>query len=360
MATTLTKPKRPDKPHYQAIPPFLNKIQTANEKTDKPFPRLVKNLPNYRFWSPNAHNCIWVLTIDLDRDDSLLHFYSVLSHHNLAAPSYIIEKFENGHAQAGWFIERVATGPNSRPKPQEYARSLRQALTNAFGADQGFTNSKMWNPFWSQWQEAELGRVIWGVDIPRPMGAIHEPLKAAGLWHTYGRATAGETKRSSGNTLLRYSDPVPATGPINVEGSRNVYLFQKTRKRPHGNVSDYAHALNARLTNPMKEYDLLPVIRSIEQWETLHDRDGGAADISDEERARLSEMGRRGGNANTEAQREARSKGTQSAAVMRSAEADGRRALICSLAAEGWSQSRIMAHTGYSRSTVARALRDTK
>lgn len=80
--------------------------------------------------------------------------------------------------------------------------------------------------------------------------------------------------------------------------------------------------------------------------------------MSDEQIERQKTLGALGGSQNTDAQRQARSKGPAAASVVRSAEAVGRTATIRSLRSSGYKITDIMARLGVSKSTVMRALRD--
>lgn len=76
--------------------------------------------------------------------------------------------------------------------------------------------------------------------------------------------------------------------------------------------------------------------------------------MSDEVRKKLSEWGRKGGSANTDAQKAARAKGPAAASVIRSAEKVGRAAQAKELRAAGYTRKQIAEKMGISESTVKR------
>ena len=76
--------------------------------------------------------------------------------------------------------------------------------------------------------------------------------------------------------------------------------------------------------------------------------------MSDEAREKLRELGRKGGSANTDAQKAARSKGPAAASVVRSAEKVGRAAQAKELRAAGYTRKQIAEKMGISPSTVSR------
>lgn len=324
----------------QIVPSHMPSILLGDEKNSAPVHKPPSALPRYRFWQPNAHQTTWVLAVDLDDPDALMAFFLAMSELGLPAPSWFIEKAENGHGQAAWIIEPVAHGPNSRLAPQEYARDVRQALTNAYDGDQAFTNARCWNPWWSGWETA--GRVIWGPVQPRSLGTLRKGLIDADRW-----------------------DPKPPTGVRQAvagshdpEGGRNCFVFDAARLRSGGTVEEAARAANASLARPLAESELRGIIRSIEKYEAVHGRRTGSGAMSSEQIERQKALGALGGSQNTDRQREARAKGPDAAAAVRAAEAVGRAATIRSLRSSGYKITDIMARLGVSKSTVMRALRD--
>ncbi|MEU3872182.1 replication initiation protein [Micrococcus luteus] len=313
-------------------------VLLAEEKDAPPKHKPLGSLPRYPYWHPNSHQTTWVLAVDLDHDDALLRIFAAIQS-GLPLPSWILERGRNGHAQVGYIVERVATGPTARSHPIRYAAAVRHALTTALAGDPHFTNARMWNP----WGWDDQGRVIWGHTAPRSLGQLREALEAAGLWTAEGRRSAV---------------PAPLLPAEAAEG-RNSYIFHATRLRLSGTVAEVAHALNASLSAPLSPAELSGIIRSIERWEALHGppwtrRSGGA--MTDDQRAAQAARGRKGGAAGTAAQRAARARGPAAAAVVRSAEAVGRAAQARALREAGHSVQAIQERMGLSRATVYRLL----
>lgn len=332
VATTTPDPQ-------QVVPSHLPSVLLGDEKNSAPVHKPTSALKRFRFWQPNAHLTTWVLAVDLDDPDALMSFFLAMSELDLPAPSWFIEKAENGHGQAAWVIEHVSHGENSRIAPQEYARDVRQALTNAFGGDQAFTNARCWNPWWSGWKTA--GRVIWGPVQPRTLGELKAGLVAAGRWDP--KPPAGVRQAVAGS-----HDP---------EGGRNCWVFDQARLRSGGSVEDAARIANESLAQPLAARELHGIIKSIEKYEAVHGRRTGGGAMSDEQIERQRALGALGGGQNTDAQRAARSRGPEAAAVIRSAEAVGRAAMIQSLHEQGLTRRQIIDKTGLSEATVKRALR---
>lgn len=333
----------------ELVPRFVPFIEAAHGKHDAPTTVYPKNIQQYRFWRPNSAAVTWCLVVDCDEPESLIH----LLFSGLPKPSWVIEKTSNGHGQAGWIIEPVSTSATSRKAPQDFARDVRQALTNATCADTNFTNTRCWNPLWEGWK-AGLGRVIWGHIEPRSLGDLHAALRDSGLWETAAEPDAR---------------PIPNLRPADVqaaEGSRNRFIFDFARLRPSGTVSEAAHTANALCAPPLPQSEVAGIVRSIERYEARTGRStasGGGHRMSDAMKALLAENGRLGGSKRTDAQQaqsaEALSKGSAAGVIVRQTEAVGRAAMAVHLSeTEGLSAQQIADKLGCSRSTVMRALRE--
>ena len=265
-------------------------------------------------------------------------------------PSWVIEKRTNGHGQLGWLINHVSLGENSPNQPIHYANAVRYALTKAFDGDEGYVNSRAWNPTWDGWANG-AGEVIWGITEPRPLSTFYEALKKAGLW-----TTKPYNRRS-----VRIS-----TDDIEAAPGRNSHVFNTARLRKRGSVKDAAHAANEALPEPLSLTELSGIIRSIERWEAVngppwnHKGAYSVSGMTDEAYERLREQGRRGGLVNSEKQQQARAKGTAAASVTRSAEAVGRAATARAYKDEGFSNKEIAQKMGAGMTSVKRWLRQTR
>lgn len=321
-------------------------VPVATRKEDAPQFGKPAVLDGYMFWQPNCHNQVWVLAIDLDRDDALMHFFSVMTHHEIPPPSWIIEKSSNRHVQAAWIIERVPTGPNSRIKPQNFARLVRTALTNVFGADPNFTNARMWNPFWTGWEAENVGTVDWIDPTPYKLNELREPMMRTDGWNPY------RPKEDSPSTT---AGPV-AVGHYTVTG-RNVWVFNQARLRTHGSVAEAADLANWSLPNPLPPAEVNTIVRSISRYEAIHGKRSGNGTMTEEQRAVQRERGAKGGSRNTEAQKQARDAARDIANTMRTVRGVGRAAEVQMLHEQGLTRRQIMARLDVSESTVKRALR---
>lgn len=305
----------------------------------------------YPQWQPNDHNTVCVLVVDIDTDNWVLPFWEIIADNPALMPTWVIEKRSNGHGQLGWLIEPVATGENSRIRPITYANAVRYALTKAFGGDEGYVNSRSWNPTWDGWA-AGKGDVNWGLGAciePRSLGVLREALQQAGLWVTKPRAYR----------------PKPAARREGTPG-RNCHVFDAARLRTSGTVKEAAQRANNALDTPLSVIELNGIIRSIERWEAKYGPPWDRSDayslryMTEDQRERLRERGRRGGLAGTDKQQEARAQGPAAASVVRSAEAIGRAATARAYKDQGFSNKEIAEKMGAGLTSVKRWLRQTR
>lgn len=328
---------------HHLIPAHMPSILLANEKNSAPVHKPPHSVSRFQYWQPNTHSTTWALIIDIDSSNALMDFFIAQSELGLPLPSWFIEKGDNGHGQAGWIIEHVSHGPTSRLAPQAYARDVRQALTNAYSGDQDFTNGRCWCPWWSGWDTK--GRVIWGPTQPRSLGTLRHELTQAGCWDP--RPPANVRQPMAGSL------PDPSQG-------RNCWIFDTARLRTGGTVRQAATDANDALSHPLHQAELDTIIRSIERYEALHGRRTHGGTMSDEQIKQQRQLAARGGSKNTQAQKAARSTGPAAASALRSAEAVGRAAIIVHWHEQGLTRRQIMAKTGFSESSVKRAIRASR
>ena len=334
------------------LPDFYPAIRVAESKDGAPFYTAIAAAHKYPQWQINDHKTICALVVDIDSDNWLLPMWNIIANNLLLMPSWIIEKSQSngGHGQIGWIIERVSTGENAPNHPIHYANAVRYALTKAFEGDEGYVNSRAWNPTWDGWANG-AGEVTWGITQPRPLGRLYDALKKAGLWTTkpYNRRSV----RTS-------------TDDIKAAPGRNSHVFNTARLRKRGSVAAAAHAANNALPEPLSLTELRGIIRSIERWEAVNgppwDRKGAysVSGMTDEARQRLREQGRRGGLVNSDKQQQARAQGPQSSAVIRSAEAVGRVATARELQQQGFTKNEIAKQMNVHPGTVKRWLRQSR
>ena len=330
------------------MPDFYPVVRVAAAKDEAPRRTPIDRAHKHQLWQPNDHNTMCVLVVDIDANNWVLPMWEIIAEHPALMPSWIIEKAENGHGQLGWIIERVALGENARRRPIQYANAVRYALTHAFGGDVNFSNARCWNPTWTGWA-AGKGDVNWGIVEPRSLGTLRDALQDADLWiaETHNRRLTPALDR----------DAAPG---------RNCHVFDAARLRARGTVEDAAHAANDALPVPLSLTELNGIIRSIERWEAVNgppwDRRGtySVKHMTEEERERQRERGRRGGLANTEAQRNARAQGAAAASVIRSAEAVGRAATALALQQQGFTKNEIAKQMNAHPGTVKKWLRQAR
>lgn len=323
-------------------------MRVAEAKDGVPFYTAITSAHKYPQWQINDHKTICAIVVDIDQDNWMLPFWEMINDYPELMPSWVIEKSSNGHGQLGWLIERVVTSENAPSHPIRYAKAVRYALTKAFGGDEGYVNSRAWNPTWDGWN-AGAGDVFWGIVEPRPLGTFYKALQRAGLW----------------TVKKRNRRPVAIT-PLEKAPGRNCHVFDVARLRSRGSVKDAATAVNNALPVPLSQAELAGIIRSIEGFEAIYgppwDRRGTYSDkyMSEEERERQRERGRRGGLVNSVKQQQARAKGPQAAAIIRSAEAVGRAATALALQQQGFTKKEIAQKMNVHPGTVKKWLRKSR
>lgn len=318
-------------------------MQVTNEKDGVPVHKPLSCLEHYKQWRPNDFSTTALIVVDIDIAHTWLVdvFYKITKHPELT-PAYILYKNENGHGQIGWRIHHVSHAPDSRPGPQSYLKAVKTALTTYFEGDKGYVNSRAWNPFFKGWYE-DYGDIFWMNPEPRHLGELHQALKDADAWNPQPPRRKAIQRQAIRTT--------------NGYAGRNHYIFERTRTRDpkSGTAYDVAHALNQKLANPLSLKEVDTIVRSIEGYEATHGAPGGGfCGMSAQARKKLSEWGRKGGSANTDAQKAARAKGTAAAAVVRTAEKVGRAAQAKQLRAAGYTRKQIAEKMGISESTVKR------
>ena len=332
----------------ELLPDFYPAVRVANAKDEPPRYTSVSSAQGYRFWQPNDHKTMCVIVVDIDSNNWILPMWDIIANNLDLAPSWIIEKRGNGHGQLGWVIERVSTGENARNQPIRYAKAVRYALTKAFGGDENFSNARCWNPTWA-WEDNGAGEVTWGIVEPRPLGIFYEALQRADLW-----------------TIKKHNRRPAVVDPVNSAPGRNCHVFDVARLRSRGSVAEAAHAANDALPIPLSLTELNGIIRSIERWEAVNgppwDRRGAYSVryMSEEERERQRERGRRGGLVNSQKQQQARAQGPQTAAIIRSAEGVGRAATALALQQKGFTRKEIAEKMDAHPGTVKKWLRQAR
>ena len=344
----------------ELAPAVATRVTVCHDKTARGIVRKISHgIEHFQFVDPvtagtgrRPGGVMWVLTVDMDHDDSLLRIFAA----DVPQPSWIIEKGRNGHVQAGWIIEHVTVGPNARPAPIAFAEDVRAALTAAVGGDPAFTNRRQWNPTWTGW--ATEGRVIWGPTAPRSLGTLRAEMIEHGTWPSPEVHTATGTRRDT-NTARALVSAAEASMTVE-QGERNQFVFDYARLRRTGTVAQAAAHANSLCAPPLPAAEVAGIIRSIERYEARQrTRNGlrgrGHGHLSDAYRRRQAERGRIGGSRGTAAQRAQRVTAAQRAAHVRAQKAAARATEARQQAANGATTAQIAERMDVTTRTVRTA-----
>jgi DNA-binding CsgD family transcriptional regulator len=341
---TTQKPSRTAKFRGAFVSHYTVKwLVMAGAKDSPGVARTLDHLHQYPFFTPPA-NAGYALFVDVDRPGAVLDIYDTLP--TTIAPSWVIET-PNG-AQVGWFIDPVDLRENARSHPIRYARNIGKALAKALNGDplvDPLSPSRVRNP---AYEYADT----FSPATPKiyHLGELYQALKAAGLW------TYKSRKFSNRKPVVQ-----PTTGSIPV-GNRNKGIFDAARFVAYagGDYVAEAWAANDRCEAPLKANEVHHIINSIARYMATkgHTRTNGPTKAMPEPmRSVLSDMGRRGGLANTPAQRAARAKGPAAAAAARKHRAYQKAKQAQHLRRRGYNRKQIAAQLGRDPSTVSRYLR---
>ena len=316
----------------------------AGAKDSPGVARTLDALWDYRFFTPPA-NAGYALFVDVDRPGAAVEIFERIPAE--IAPSWVLET-PNG-AQAGWFIDPVDLRETARPHPIRYARKVGESLRHAVGGDplvDPLTPSRVRNPAYEQADTFAA---------PNPkvyhLGELKNALQTANLWYTeplqFTKSGRPAIQRQSGNIQV---------------GNRNQGVFDAARFVAYddGDYVAAAWSANERCVLPLKASEVHTVINSIARHMTTkgYTRTNGPTTAMPETlRKALSEMGRRGGLANTPAQRAARAKGPAAATAARKQHTDHKAKRAQHLRRRGLTRTQIAAKLGKHPSTVSRYLR---
>lgn len=321
----------------------VSRVRAAITKTAPSISISMPDLGEFEFFTPPSCLCA-ALVLDIDRPEAVLEIFETFP--SEIHPSWVVETPKG--AQAGWFIDPVDLRPTARDHPIRFARAIGTALRIAVGGDAAVdpvSPSRIRNP---AYHGAELRAA------PTPpvyrLGALHEALKTAGLWNTA--------------TPTRSDNITKATVPIGAiaEGSRNVTIFDACRYAAYSGA-DYETAAweaNDHCTIPLPAAEVTGIIRSVTRFMERtpgKSRTGTTSPMPTVMHQALSEMGRRGGRANTPAQRAARALGTAASVTARKDATDRKAQQAQRMAARGYTRRQITQKLCVSAATVCRWLR---
>lgn len=318
-------------------------FRVATDKTAPPQRVPAAQLAHYPFYTP-PQSVGSALVIDIDRPEAVLEIFETIP--TEIHPSWVVETRKG--AQAGWLIDPVDLRDTAREHPIRYARAVGHALRAALAGDEAvdpLTPSRVRNP---AYERAELRAAA--TPPVYTLGQLHQALDAADLWRHGSRLT--------GRSVVQAAQA--ATAAIS-EGNRNQTVFDVARYAAYRGED---HAAVAWETNdaadvPLPAAEVLGIIRSITRYMSRGHKQGATttAPMPTQVRDLLSEMGRRGGLANTPAQRAARDKARAAAVASRKHATDTNARAAQKLRARGHTRGHISKKLGVHPSTICRWLR---
>jgi DNA-binding CsgD family transcriptional regulator len=316
----------------------------AGSKDSPGVARSIEHWHDYRFFTPPA-NAGYALFVDVDRPEAVTEIFERIPAE--IAPSWVIDTPKG--AQAGWFIDPVDLRENARSHPIRYARNVGKALRHAVGGDplvDPLTPSRVRNPAYEP-----AGTFASPTPPIYKLGELHKALKAAGLWYSEPLKFAKSGRPAAHTTA----------GNLQV-GNRNKGIFDAARfvAYDEGDYVAKAWDANDRCVIPLKPNEVHVIINSIARHMATNGytrAKGPTTALPEPLRRALSEMGRRGGLANTAAQRAARAKGPAAAAAARKHRTDRKARTAQHLRRKGHSRAQIAAKLRCHPSTISRYLR---
>lgn len=326
---------------------FLGHIGTAWARASRtktaPSVRIsATELPDFEFFTP-SRSVGSALVIDIDRPEAVLEIFEVIPAE--IWPSWIVETRKG--AQAGWMIDPVDLRPTARERPVAYARAVGAALRAALTGDQAvdpLTPVRVRNPVYTRAElRAPRAPAVYGLK------ELHRGLRTANLW----ASAPGFTSRSA-----RQVATVATVAGIDT-GNRNQTIFDVARHAAYRGEDFEAVAwrTNEAAPEPLKAVEVRGIIGSIARYMANPGGHRSMVSMPSQMRELLSEMGRRGGLANTAAQRAARALGPRASSAIRRAQADTKARQAQKMRAQGLSRAVIGRRLAASPATVSRWLR---
>lgn len=114
-----------------------------------------------RYMQLNAAKLVWVLVFDIDRPNAVFAAHDA----GLPLPNVIIKNPHNGHAHLCYVLAApVSKGDASKGKPIRLLARIEHALTNALGADLGYSGLIAKTPGHPAWQTFSARYEAYGLD----------------------------------------------------------------------------------------------------------------------------------------------------------------------------------------------------
>ncbi|NYJ18191.1 replication initiation protein [Nesterenkonia sandarakina] len=302
----------------------------------------ASDLAEFEFYTP-SRSAGSVLVIDVDRPEAVLDIFDTIPAE--IRPSWIVETRKG--AQAGWMIDTVDLRSTARERPVAYARAIGAALRAALAGDEAvdpLTPVRVRNPTYTRAElRASATPPVYGLK------QLHQGLKTADLWP--------EGKRFTGRSATKQAHSAIAAA-IDT-GNRNQTVFDLARHAAYAgeDFEAVAWAINDAAPEPMGAGEVRGIIRSITRYMANSRGHRAGVAMPSQMREALSEMGRRGGLANTAAQRAARALGPSASAKARKPRTDTKARTAQKMRAQGHSVAAIGQKLAASPATVYRWLR---
>lgn len=299
-------------------------------------------LADFEFFTP-SRSVGSALVIDIDRPEAILEIFDTIPAE--IRPSWIVETRKG--VQAGWMIDPVDLRPTARERPVAYARAVGAALRTALTGDEAvdpLTPVRVRNPTYARAElRASANPPVYGLK------ELHTALKTANLWPSAMRFTGRSATQKAHRAIMAAIDT----------GNRNQTVFDVARHVAYagGDFEAVAWETNDAAPEPMGAAEVHGIIRSIARYMASPRGHRAAVAVPSQLRELMAEMGRRGGLANTPAQRAARALGPAASAAARKPRTDTKARKAQKLRAQGHSQAAIGQKLAAAPSTVSRWLR---
>lgn len=317
--------------------------RVSSDKTSPSTRVSAAEMHEYEFYTPSKSvgSC---LVVDVDRPEAVLEIFGEIPAE--IHPSWVVETPRG--AQAGWMIDPVDLRETAREHPIRYAQAVGHALRAAVVGDEAvdpLTPSRVRNPTYRVDLRASATPPVYG------LRELHNALAAADLWPQGPRLTGRTVHRAAG----------AASAAAISEGNRNQTIFDVARHAAYRGEDYEAKAweTNDAADVPLSANEVSGIIRSISRYMSRARASQTIATVAMPSQMRdlLSDMGRRGGKANTAAQRAARAKSCKAATAARKAATDKKARSAQRMHARGRTRGHICKMLGISASTLCRWLR---
>lgn len=317
------------------------RVFMCSETKSAPLSKTLKrDLHRFEFYQPSPTFCR-ALVIDID------HIFASSFVFDLPREIYPhAVVFTSQGVQAFWLIEGVPLTSKAHQAPIRFARDVAELLRRACAGDpavNALSPSKCRNPLF------EGAEVLYLADCPPyALKSLSEPLRA----FLMGSETP-DSNQVPQHSSRSFRSPV---GSLDMS-MRNESIFRACVTAGHRGEDYETLGRQMNAVAGLPESELAGIFRSVARYVAKGKkvkRETGEP-LPESMREFLSEIGRKGGNRKTEAQRAALAKGSRAGNAVKSAQAIGRRAQIQALKAAGFKQREVAEKMGLGIATIKRA-----